>query len=277
LSPLKSASTIKRSTALTGSNSAERPDDSASRFTQASTAARRRIIMSVMGLEKEGKTHFGLTAPGPIGVINLDFGLEGVVQKFQTEKDVFVSHYRVNIPRKGAGIELVSQLATEVWDDIVEDFHYSIANYRTTLCDTGTEMWEVLRMARFGKLDQVKPHHYGPVNAEFRDLYRAAYDGDSNLILLHKMKPEYVNDKTTGKYQRSGFSDTGFQVQIELRAFKVPMDERDEADDIGFRIEVVSCRQNPEIEGDVYQGQLATFPYIAAMVFPDTDPSDWGA
>jgi hypothetical protein len=276
LSPLKSASTTKRSTANSNSSS-DRPVDSASRFTQASTAARRRIIMSVMGLEKEGKSHFGLTAPGPIGVINLDFGLEGVVQKFQQDKDIFVSHYRVNIPRTGAGIEVVSQLATEVWDDIVEDFHYSIANHRSTLCDTGTEMWEVLRMARFGKLDQVKPHHYGPVNAEFRDLYRAAYDGDSNLIMLHKMKDEYVNDKRTGKFQRSGFSDTGFQVQVELRAFKVPADEREGAGDFGFRIEVVSCRQNPEIEGEVYSGPMATFPYIAAMVFPGTDPSDWGA
>ena len=41
-----------------------------------------RLVVRVGGLEKEGKTHFALTAPGPIGAIDMDRGMEGVVEKF---------------------------------------------------------------------------------------------------------------------------------------------------------------------------------------------------
>jgi hypothetical protein len=43
-----------------------------------------RLIASVSGKEKTGKTHFALTAPEPIIFFNIDVGTEGVVGKFQS-------------------------------------------------------------------------------------------------------------------------------------------------------------------------------------------------
>lgn len=231
--------------------------------------------MSVFANEKCGKNHFAFTAPGPIGCINIDYGLDGVVQKFQGDKQIFVSKYRLKVPPKGADSNLVAAASVELWDDILEDYHYSVANYRTTIVDTADEAWAFLRLARFGKLDQVKPHHYGPVNAEFRDLFREAYDNSSNLIMLHKSKAEYVNDVRTGGRERAGFTDTGFLVQVEVKLFKLHPDDRDDVTDNGFRGEIISCRDNPDIEGTVLQGPMLNFPMVAQMVLPDSNQSDW--
>jgi hypothetical protein len=232
--------------------------------------------MSVFADEKCGKNHFAFSAPGPIGCISIDYGLDGVVQKWQTKKEINVSKYRLEIPPKGADMNKVAVSSTDMWDSIITDYHFSLSKYRTTIIDTADEAWAILRLARFGKLDQVKPHHYGPVNAEFRDMYREAYDLDSNLIMLHKAKAEYVNDQRTGKRERAGFSDTGFLVQVELKLFKVHPDDRDGDDDLGFRGLIISCRQNPEIEGQTLEGPMLNFPMLASMVYPDTSPEDWG-
>lgn len=273
---LGNSTTAKKPPVAANGNSAARPDNPAARFTKARDSVKHRLIMSVMGKEKEGKTHFALTAPGPVGYLNLDKGYEGVGNKFETEKEIYKSDYNIQLPRRGTNMDAVAGLLAPFWEDALEDVAYALDNYRTSIVDTGTELWELCRIARFGKLDQVKPHHYGPVNREFRDqIYGSAYNSDCNLIVLHKLKAEYLNDKKTGNYERSGFSDTGFVVQTEVLCYRVGVDERDGADDLGFRLLVQSCRQNPAIEGEILQGPMLNFPFLATMIFPDTQISDW--
>lgn len=247
----------------------------AKRFQHAVEPAKRRLVLSVYGKEKEGKTHFAFTAPGPLGYIGIDNGHDGVVQKFQDNKNIEISKYRLKIPPKGADMAQVTAASNEMWDDIHEDLYYSLEEHRSTVVDTADEIWAVLRLARFGKLDQVKPHHYGPVNSEFRDLFREAYDHNSNLILLHKVKKEYINDNSTGRYERAGFSETGFLVQVEINCYRLDPKERDDDGDNGFRADVISCRQNPDLVGETLSGPLLSFPMLAQMVFPDSDESDW--
>ena len=47
--------------------------------------------MTVFGAPKVGKSHFALTAPGPIIYFSLEPGLEGVVEKFMETKEVFIA------------------------------------------------------------------------------------------------------------------------------------------------------------------------------------------
>jgi hypothetical protein len=86
------------------------------------------------------------------------------------------------------------------------------------------------------------PYQYGPVNDEYRNLVREAYKYDKNLILLHKMRPVYINDKRTGKYERSGFSDTGFLVQVNAEI---------QYEDGEFFLTIVDCRHDPSLNGEV--------------------------
>ena len=55
---------------------------------KASTSIVKRLIMNVIGKEKSGKTNFALSAPGPTLLFDFDYGLEGVVQKFASERGI---------------------------------------------------------------------------------------------------------------------------------------------------------------------------------------------
>ena len=224
-----------------------------------------RIIMSVMGLEKQGKTHFALTAPGPIAMFSTDIGEEGVVSKFTKDKDIWV------MPIDRIDEDAASQAPTEY-----SRFHSAYISMlkgdevRTLVIDTATEIWELLRMARFGRLTQVMPYQYGPVNAEYRALIRDAYKYNKNLILLHKMKSQYINDKRTGEWERAGFSDTGFLVQINAQIYRYSPEDGGE-----FVLWIKDCRQNPDLAGEEFEGDMCTFPMIASMIVAGTGPEDW--
>lgn len=228
-----------------------------------SLRVKRRLIMSLSGREKQGKTHFSLTAPGPIAFFSMDLGTEGVVGKFP-DKEIWVGEYDYHSIQ---GMDPAA-IAGE-WERLKRDYIMIMKTpeIRTVVWDTATEVWEMIRIARFGKLTQVKPHHYGPVNAEYRDLLRLAYAGDKNLILLHKMKAEYVEDKRTGRFERAGFGDTGFLVQLNALAWR---------DQEGmFGITVQDSRQNPALMGEEIMEPLLSFPFLATQVFPETEEGDW--
>ncbi len=233
-------------------------------FRKADPTVRKRLVVSVEAMEKQGKSHFSLTAPGPIALFDFDTGLEGVIHKFAKEKDIYVSDYR----RLGNVLKPEEYLA--MWERFKREYVACIQEgpVRTIIMDTATEVWELLRLARFGKLTQVMPYHYGPVNAEFRELIRLGYGSDKNLILLHKMKPEYVNDKSTGKYVRSGFGDTGFMVQVNIRLYR-------DSDNI-FIMWIKDSRQNPDIAGiEIPISNVLGFPLLGTMVLPETQEKDW--
>lgn len=214
--------------------------------------SKKRIIMSVSGLEKQGKTHFGLTAPGPIAMFSTDIGEEGVVDKFK-DKGVMI------LPIDRVDENSAEQAPTE-FSRFKDAYYYSLRSnsVRTILVDTATEIWEILRMARFGRLTQVMPYQYGPVNAEYRALIRDAYKYDKNLILLHKMKAKYINDKRTAEYERAGFNDTGFLVQVNAQVYRYDTGE--------FAIMIRDCRQNPDLMGEEFSGPMCNFEFVSQMI-----------
>jgi len=223
-----------------------------------------RLIVAVSALEKQGKTHFALTAPDPIAFFNLDFGTEGVIDKF-TGKEI----HSMPVARLD---ETQSGQAPAEYKRFEDAYNYVIRSkeVRTVVVDTATEVWELLRLARFGKLTQVMPYMYGPVNAEYRALIRKAYDYDKNLILVHKMKQQYVNDKWNGEYERAGFKDTGFLVQVNTQMYRYRPE-----DGGAFALSILDCRQNPDLAGMELEGEMCTFPIMAQMALPMFDPGVW--
>jgi hypothetical protein len=241
----------------------------------APASAKRRIIMSVEGMEKCGKTHFALTAPGPVRYHNFDNGDEHVSQKFTAQgKVIRRATYMVSGP--DATTQEMVDAADPVWSKFRRNYMVGLREGRTTIVDTGAEPWEILRMARFGKLTEVPPHFYGPVNAEWAALYDAAYSSDSNLIMLHRQKEEWVNKASaasgkmkgekTGNWVLDGNKGTHFDTQINLRCFK---DGRE------FCCEILSSRQNPDLDGMVVSGDMCNFQTIAGLVFPDSNEGEW--
>lgn len=227
--------------------------------------AKPRLIMSIAGLEKQGKTHFALTAPGPIAMFSTDIGEEGVVNKFYDDKSIHI----LDVARIG---DDAAEEAPKEWEKFSKAYTHCLRDkeVNTLIFDTATEIWELLRMARFGRLTQVMPYQYGPVNAEYRSMIREAYKFDKNLILLHKMKAQYINDKRTGDWERAGFSDTGFLVQVNARVYRYSVEDGGK-----FCIYVDDCRQNPDLAGEEFEGQMCNFPTLATFVMPDINPEEW--
>lgn len=224
--------------------------------------------MNVVGKDKSGKTNLALTAPGPLAVFDYDYGMEGVINKF-SHKSIYVQEYLIN--------EITPDKYVMMWEKFKKDFMYVLddKSVKSIITDTGTEMWELARLARFGKLTQVMPHNYGPVNAEVRALIRNAYSSSKNVIFLHKMTEQYVNDKPTGKYVMAGFKDMPYAVQINMLAWR-------EDEGGPFHAEITNCRHDPTLVGMDFVSDLqpdgidmVNFPMIAMSVFPGTTEEDW--
>lgn len=171
-------------------------------------AVPQRLITKIGGIEKSGKSHFSLTGPGPIVYHSIDVGTEGVVEKFQQSgKAVFV---REILYQKGEP----QSVYQDMWNTFKADFALGLTvGEGTVVVDTWTEIYELARLAKFGKLEQVQAHHYGPVYAELRGLIRDIYNVPMSAALLVKMAPEYGTKELVEK----GFSDTDFLVQLNAR------------------------------------------------------------
>jgi hypothetical protein len=125
------------------------------------------------------------------------------------------------------------------------------------------------------------PQHYGPVNSEFRELWKGIYDDreDLNVVLTHKVKKEYKSGKDgkdawTGKFERAGFADVPYLVDINLEH---TMRFNEEAGVGGlFGVKVLDSRLAPETTvGMVLEGEECDFMYLACACWPDSAPSDW--
>lgn len=240
-------------------------------FKPLDTAIRHRLIICSQAHEGRGKTHFALTAPDPIAYFDFDLGTEGVSNKFAGKQ----VHHRSFKLRADELDELnpseVQALYKRSWADFQEAFEVVVAtaSIRTIIVDTLTEAWELLRLAEFGKLSQVKPHQYGGVNAIFRTLLGRVADerNDLNAVYLHKMGKKYANDKWDGRsYARKGFGDMEYLTQTVI--------EHDYDSGTGeWVVRVHKCRQNAELTGDELPNH--DFGDLARLVFPDSGPEDW--
>jgi hypothetical protein len=232
-------------------------------FTRAQSVVKHRLILSVEGLEGCGKTRFTLTAPAPIAFVNFDFGLEGVIESFQQQKAIYVATVKLDFAgERGKVIEAAEKELAKV----ETNYQTALKQARTIIIDTGSELWELLRLAAFGKLEKVMPHQYAEPNQQMTRLIKLAYDSDANLILTHRLKEQWINDKKTGAFEFSGMKDVPYLVQAHARMW---------TDEQGYHLRIGKCRQNSTVVGLELVNDMITFPTLASFVFPESEEKDW--
>ena len=202
-------------------------------------AVPRRLVCSIEGLDKTGKSHLAMSAPGPIAYIALDIGTEGVVQK--CEKDYLL--YKVEQPKQlGSSSELMDKFK-DVWSDVQAQVASALKLGEGTLViDTFTEVYDICRLAHFGKMAQVEPHRYGVCYADMREIIRLANASQMNVILLPRMGPDFK----TGELMFQGWKQVPSAVQAVLRTQRSDTDSGPV-----FSAEVRTCRHKPEMMGKV--------------------------
>ena len=224
-------------------------------FTRPEAELPRRLVISLSGLEKTGKTHLALTAEGTKVVFNLDWGLEGVAQKFE---DVFM--FNLDIDKPTYFQEQSDRAIQEAWNDSLSDTINRLeAAYRAEpgaiVIDTMTEFYLLERLARFGKVDQVSPQRYNTVNADMRAVVKMAYDArETTTIYINRMDEKY---NKPGELEVKTWRELASKVQVNL--------ETDRGPD-GFRAVVRSARQNPEANGLILEGDQLNMEYIHWLI-----------
>lgn len=242
------------------------------KFVEAKPSTRTpRLVIEAAGIFKSGKSHFGFTAPAPIYQHSFDIGNEGVIDKFLLKKKIYVAEYELTVQPGEASDQEVADAASLVWDQFVSNFRDGLASCGngTSVIDTSTEMWELLRLARLGKLLQVPAIFYARINKEMRTLLREVYNHNGNTIFLSQSKPVWEQykgtdgkDKSrkTGEYERTGFNELPSQVQVVSTCRRVDR----EGGGSDFEMEINDCRVQPDINGMVIEND---FDVLMSMVF----------
>lgn len=230
----------------------------------------RRLILKSWGREKAGKSHFGLTAPGPIVGLYFDpGGVEGVAQKFLKTradgglgpKEIHVIQYRFNKKKN------TQDDAVALKEQFLEDYEAALNSPARTLQIDETELYELFRFAEWGR-ESARGREYGPLNGEYRGLLQDAYDASKNLHLIQKVKEKWKDDKPTGTMISSGFKLAGNIVQADLYHEWALIDGR-----VQFKATVTWCRQNMQLAGNEFVD--LDWATLGQLVYPDSSPEDW--
>jgi hypothetical protein len=228
------------------------------------------LIMGLDGKPKSGKSRFAFTMPAPIAYINFDRSIKYLLDQFKG-KDIMLKDFTREMPTDG---QWDPKKAGRVWDEFVKIFMATLdTGVRSLVVDTASEIWEVLRWAKFGKLDHVKPHHYTQVNGPYRQLLNEAQHHNTNVLLLHKAKEVWEEDKQgnphpTGEWVRDGFRGTSFALEVDGFMWRDPGGG-------SFHLEVRECGPESVVAGQVFSDEEITFPEVASLVLPSVDPKEW--
>lgn len=253
------------------------PKNEFARYEKATGEARQRLIWRGFGEPGSRKTSFGLEAPGPIVVFSFDKGLEGVIERYQNDKDIYVKEYDWS-PTE----DLDQENAIALRDEFIGDFEHAIQHARTVLIDKETDLWELFRYAEFGAPNDA-PRNYPQLNQRYRKYMNMPKATDINFGVIQGMKDEW---KTVTKRDGSGEkgANTGRRIPqgfgeleglVHLNLYHKGQSTRSWAIEVGKArgpgaLDVCEKRFGPE-EGF----ENLTFTEFAMLVFPGTDEGDW--
>ena len=261
-----------------------------------------RLAVSIDALDKCGKSHWALyTPPDPIALVVANDNIH-VYQK--AVKDGRRIHLmQLEYPSPDPAIMAASQVdkgehAAQIkeWLRFKSGMNAVKADrsIRTVVWDTATELWHLAELAHFGKLrGNARIDVRTELNADFTKVFWSLYKDrpDLNIILIHRAKKQYEpeldaaghklkdnkgNDKTewNGKYERAGFGNIGFAVDLSLQAgwdgtkksFYTRIDPNQ------------ATRYGTSLTGQTWYGEDSGFVNLALQIFPETEstPEWWG-
>lgn len=185
---------------------------------------RRVTFKLIWGETGTGRTTLALTAPGPIALLHHSEKIIGIIERFAHKIGPHgngkegIHNFATDF--KG-GEDQIKKQATEELDKFRRAWEDALQWAKTLIVDTHTDLWKLVRLARFGKVAQVKPIHYGPVNAEMVGFFNRFREQDRcNIIGIGKAGTVYVNDQATDKMEQAGQKDLTYAADIVVRTLK---------------------------------------------------------
>ena len=170
------------------------------------------LKVAVYGDTETGKTHFALTFPEPIYVIDTEYGTEPLLwkQPFK-DKEIYVTHVveldkegKVDIDRTIERVEWAMQAIVRNLPSKVEQ----LEPVATIVIDSVSDIWswliDWLDKHATRRLKDGKPMttEFGIINDKYRNLIYAAISRAAHVVLTAKMDDEWIEGRRTGRKKK---------------------------------------------------------------------------
>jgi hypothetical protein len=231
------------------------------------------MIIAVEGPEGAGKTHWALTAPGPIYFHNFDNGLEGVRGRFADKE---VNEYNHAVERVGISDPRVLR---DQADNAVEAICQSLRLGRSVVVDKADQLWALLSLGYEGETFEKRQDAY-------QRIIRHAYNSDANLIMLHGIRVIFAKNSAGQSYPSgdmtcAGWDGTRSAVQLSFATrfsgngyqFNTSngrwVQSNGAAQAGQFEQTIIKSRDNVQLVGQMFAN--TDFAMLCGMACPDVD------
>lgn len=265
-----------------------------------------------MGKGGAGKTDWITTMKPPVLLLSTDPNTEDVIEKIYgvPSRDIDPRELRlVHVPYPAVGFETdeadVTNEALDAWDVIVDALRPIKEGNADPMpasvgIDTGSELNTLCILKEFGRTDKIAPGQrkmrMGNVNTDFKGIFRMLERAGVHVCIAHRCKQRWeeieiqhgrkkgeVEEKPIpGVYDRVGFREMENIVNVEVLAL---FDETREGKlSNRFGMKITKCNLRPSLVGEEYWGKeevdgqmvrVASFPFLATLIYPKTKLSDW--
>jgi hypothetical protein len=252
-------------------------------FQDAADAERYNIIASSQGVGGAGKTHFWLTAPGPIAYFLLDpGGLKSMVQKFpDTEIKLIDFSGRMDWGRQEKAERV--KAALDIFKEFEAGWDIAIKKARTIVIDKEDKLWETIRYAH-DEVASPTPKNFYELNLDYAAMIAQAEAAGVNLGLIRGMKEKW--GKTGSRLDRftNQMKDTmGFTGEWVPRGQKevtelvqINLEHRWDDEEREFKIKILEkCRLGNAVELLGKEFGNYDFLTLAAELYPDAPEDVW--
>ena len=184
------------------------------------TSNSNQLVIASHGKQRTGKTHFASTLPSTVGIVPLDRNT-----RWTMAREIEASGSKVVIPEQDfirAAAELGRRNLPEDKSadayrkhlDGIKDVLYQMyeSDAIASVCiDTGTDMWESILFAYFGRTSKIMPRDRGAANSEMVTLLNMC---GKHLLVTHRSTEIWANDKPTGTFKLSGYAHISYCVTV---------------------------------------------------------------
>lgn len=193
----------------------------------------RGIMININGREGTGKTSLALTLAriGEVGYIDTDQSIDRAQRPSMQKGRKFKARVIPIRYRAGINPETIKATCLPAWKLAKRSSHEAAADWAKggVIADTGTELWEILRLGMFGTLTPQgrTDRLYGPLNSEFRQWVRTINRHYmKHLIIVNQVKEVYKENKKgesvrSGVYERAGFRELDYLADVSIYTEKV--------------------------------------------------------
>lgn len=221
--------------------------------------------ITVHGLDNSGKTRLAISAPDPIGVLALDKNSKRTVEKEAEllNKVVIVNSTPFLSDKEAIKLALVEdpnevkKAYTEVYKRTL-DSGMRLADHndiRTVVIDTGSQLFDYVLFAHFGRRTQIPPTSRAAANQDMIDFMNALRS--KNVVIIHRSKEIWKSTGATdkqgnpikepsGKFELEGFKNVGYFCTA---AFELINKKTAKTLEEKFRVKVITCKTNSMLEG----------------------------